>query len=84
MLTKVRFVTHIFFAVFVGLMFQAVGYDAALGLNNAGMLFFNLMFIVFTAAMPTVVTCKFYFDVFLAFIYSPFVSTRQLMCSMFS
>jgi hypothetical protein len=59
MLTKVRFFTHIVFAIFFGLMFQSVGNDAALTLNNAGMLFFNLIFIVFTAAMPTVVTCKY-------------------------
>jgi hypothetical protein len=57
MLTKVRFFTHVVFGVFFGLMFGSVGNDAAYTLNNAGMLFFNLIFIVFTAAIPTAVTC---------------------------
>ncbi|XP_046639073.1 ATP-binding cassette sub-family G member 1-like isoform X3 [Daphnia pulicaria] len=56
MLTKVRFFTHVVFGVFFGLMFGSVGNDAAYTLNNAGMLFFNLIFIVFTAAIPTAVT----------------------------
>jgi hypothetical protein len=58
MLTKVRFITHIGFGIFFGLLFGAVGNDAAYTLNNAGLLFGNLIFILFTAAMPTVVTCK--------------------------
>jgi uncharacterized membrane protein len=58
MLTKVRFLTRILFAIFFGLLFGAVGNNAAYTLNNAGLLFVNLIFILFTAAMPTVVTCK--------------------------
>ncbi|EFX86593.1 ABC protein, subfamily ABCG [Daphnia pulex] len=56
MLTQVRFTTHILFGIFFGLLYQAVGNDAAFILNNAGMLYFNLIFIVFTSVMPTVVT----------------------------
>jgi hypothetical protein len=59
MLTQVRFTTHILFGIFFGLLYQAVGNDAAFTLNNAGMLYFNLIFIVFTSVMPTVVTCKY-------------------------
>ena len=58
MLTKVRFATHVGFAVFFGLVYQYIGNNAALTLNNAGMLFFNQVFIVFTSVMPTIVTCK--------------------------
>ncbi|XP_046639075.1 ATP-binding cassette sub-family G member 1-like [Daphnia pulicaria] len=56
MLTKVRFATHIVFGLFIGLVYQFIGNNANLTINNAGMLFFNLVFIVFTAAMPTLVT----------------------------
>ncbi|XP_046451696.1 ATP-binding cassette sub-family G member 1-like isoform X1 [Daphnia pulex] len=56
MLTKVRFITHIVIGIFLGLLFGAVGNDAAYTVNNAGLLFGNLIFIVFTAAMPTVIT----------------------------
>jgi len=57
MLTKVRFATHIVFGLFFGLVYQFIGNNAALTINNAGMLFFNLVFIVFTSVMPTLVTC---------------------------
>lgn len=58
MLTKVRFVTHVIFGIFFGLVYQSVGNDASSVLNNAGLLYFSLIFIVFTSIMPTVVTCK--------------------------
>ncbi len=67
MLTQVRFTTHIVFGIFFGLMYQKIGNDAAFTLNNAGMLYFNLIFIVFTSVMPTVVTCKYRFYVILSF-----------------
>lgn len=58
MLTKVRFATHVVFGIFFGLVYQSVGNDAGAVLNNIGLLYFSLVFIVFTSAMPTVVTCK--------------------------
>lgn len=56
MLTKVRFATHVVFGIFFGLVYQSVGNDAGAVLNNIGLLYFSLVFIVFTSAMPTVVT----------------------------
>ncbi len=48
-------------------MYQTIGNVAAFTLNNAGMLYFNLNFIVFTSVMPTVVTCKYRLYVILSF-----------------
>lgn len=59
MLTKVRFFTHVILGLLVGTMYWLGGNDAAVILNNASMLFFNLLVILFASTMPTVVTCKF-------------------------
>ncbi|XP_057375096.1 ATP-binding cassette sub-family G member 1-like [Daphnia carinata] len=56
MLTQIRFVTHIVFAIFMGSAYHIVGNDANYPLSNAGLLCFNQLFVVFTSAMPTVVT----------------------------
>ncbi|XP_046632756.1 ATP-binding cassette sub-family G member 1-like [Daphnia pulicaria] len=56
MLTKVRFFTHVFLGLLVGTMYWLGGNDAAVILNNASMLFFNLLVILFASTMPTVVT----------------------------
>lgn len=57
MLTMLRFAAHIVVGVMMGLLYWQVGNDAAAVYNNAGLLFFNLLFILFGAMMPTVVTC---------------------------
>ncbi|XP_057375095.1 ATP-binding cassette sub-family G member 1-like isoform X2 [Daphnia carinata] len=56
MLTQVRFTTHVAFGIFFGMVYQAVGNDAGFVLNNIGLLYISLIFIVFTSVMPTVVT----------------------------
>ncbi|XP_057380702.1 ATP-binding cassette sub-family G member 4-like [Daphnia carinata] len=56
MLTQVRFVTHFVLGLLVGTMYWLAGDDAASVLNNASMLFFNLLVILFASTMPTVVT----------------------------
>ncbi|KAI9554261.1 ABC protein [Daphnia sinensis] len=56
LLTQIRLLTHIVFGIFMGAMYQTVGNDARYPLSNAGLLCFSQVFIVFTAAMPTVVT----------------------------
>lgn len=58
MLTLLRFAAHIVVGILMGLLYWRVGNDAAVIYNNAGLLFFSQLFILFTAMMPTVVTCK--------------------------
>lgn len=60
MLTTIRFFTHVVLGLLVGTMYWLGGNDAAFILNNASMLFFNLLVVLFASTMPTVVTCKFF------------------------
>lgn len=55
MQTQTRFLTHIVFGIFIGLMYQTVGNDASYPFN-AGLLAFSQLFIIFTGTMPTIVT----------------------------
>lgn len=57
MQTQTRFLTHIVFGIFIGLMYQTVGNDASYPFN-AGLLAFSQLFIIFTGTMPTIVTCE--------------------------
>ncbi|EFX86599.1 ABC protein, subfamily ABCG [Daphnia pulex] len=55
-LTRMRFVLHVFVAVLMGLLYWQVGDDAAFIFNNAGMIFFNQIFILYVALVPTILT----------------------------
>ena len=59
MLTMLRFVAHVVVGILMGLLYWNVGDDAAQIYNNAGLLFFTQLFLLFTAMMPTVLTCKY-------------------------
>ena len=59
MLTLLRFAAHVVVGILMGLLYWRVGNDAASIYNNAGLLFFNQLFILFAAMMPTIVTCIF-------------------------
>ncbi|XP_045029361.1 ATP-binding cassette sub-family G member 1 isoform X2 [Daphnia magna] len=56
MLTMLRFAAHVVVSILMGLLYWRVGDDAAIIYNNAGLLFFNQLFILFAAMMPTIVT----------------------------
>ncbi len=59
MLTMLRFAAHIVVSILMGMLYWRVGDDAAVIYNNAGLLFFNQLFILFAAMMPTIVTCEY-------------------------
>lgn len=59
MLTKLRFAAHLIVGIFIGILYYNVGNEASEILSNAGCLFFSAMFLLFTAMMPTILTCKF-------------------------
>ncbi|XP_045029362.1 ATP-binding cassette sub-family G member 1 isoform X1 [Daphnia magna] len=55
-LTTMRLTLHVCIAILIGLLYWQIGDDAHAVYNNAGMLFFNHLFILYAAMMPTFLT----------------------------
>ncbi|CAK1540628.1 unnamed protein product [Leptosia nina] len=55
-LTQIRVVTHFFVALLLGALYQGAGQDGGRTVSNTGCLFFFLLFLYFSNAMPTIHT----------------------------
>lgn len=57
-LTHLRLLAHVIVGAIIGMIYYDIGNEASKVMSNAGCIFFTTLFTMFTAMMPTILTCK--------------------------